>query len=87
MDPTHETPSLPVSSPAPETMRYWRDGPREVGEERLSSSMKSAVWGVEGYELRILVSGDSIEIVVITSCMKGNKNYALRLEDSLMRHS
>lgn len=48
--------------------------------------MESAVLGVERYELRTLVSGDPIEIVVIESCMKGNKNYSLRLEDFLMRH-
>lgn len=58
-------------------MRYWRDGPREVGEERLSSSMKSAVLGGEGYELRMSVLEDPIEIIVITSHTKGNINYAL----------
>lgn len=81
-----------MSLAAPETMTsgafldIWGDELRVKEEERLSSSMKSAVLGMGGYGLRISVSGDPVEIRVMVSHMKGDANYTLSFESSVMRH-
>lgn len=52
---------------------------RVIEEERLPSSMKSAVLGMGGYELRTSASGGPNEIRVMVSHMKGDTHCALGL--------